>query len=202
MKKLQQVARYAKVIAVVVWPLGFLLGLVFSIGQDVAGAGQAFFMGLAPALAVSLFFGLVHWFCRSPRPVQMVYRYRRRLLPIVALAIALSVFWYVLPIFEDQQYSLLLKNSSSADLVEVEVLVAGISVQIGSVQAGTQILREGLTKRPTGTVTVISVDNEGNKRIVSKQSSRSAPRRYDGGQLMVEVYSDYDVGAFFLSRAR
>ncbi len=200
-KALPKAARYARIAAIAVWPLGILLGLMLSVGQDAAGEGLAFVMGLAFALLASVFFGLVFWFCRSHARVRLVSRFRRALLSIAAIAVAVFLAWYTQPLFEDQQYSLRVKNWTSRDIAEVEIRLAGTTIPIGRIQAGAAISREGLSKRPTGAVTVSWVDDEGAKHTVTEGSTGGPPRRYDGGKLVVNVKSRYDIHTYF-SRSR
>ena len=154
--------------------------------------------GLVFAMVASLFFGLAYWFCRSRVRIQRVLRYRRSLLSVATIATAVLVIWYTLPLFESQQYSVRVKNWSSSELLAVEIRVAGITTPIGRIQPGATIFQEGLTNRPTGAVTVRWVDDQGVNYAVTERSIGGPPRRYNGGELRINVQSQSDIDTYFL----
>lgn len=196
-KGASKAVRYFKISAIAVWPIGVVLGLMISAGQDAAGAGIGFAMGIAFALFASVFFGFLCWFCKSKSRVHFVSQNRRNFLLIISLGTAAYIVWYAKPLFEDQHYSVSVTNRSSHDLLNVEVRFSGIAIQFDHIQAGATIVREGFEKRPTGETAMSWIDDEGNQQTITGGSVGGPPRRYDGGELSVTFFSQYNISAYF-----
>ena len=135
-KPLPQSARWTGAAALAALPLGWFVGMILGQGEDAAGAGMLLGIGLFFGALASAIFGLVHWYCRKKRSLAFFRHHRRRLLIAAGVALAAYAAWYIQPAFEDQRYSLEVRNSSSNDLSDVEVRFSNQTIAIGLVPAG------------------------------------------------------------------
>ena len=198
-KPLPTSARYAAAAAIAAWPLGFLRGAIFSQGTDAAGAGYMMVFGVGIGALLSVFFGLVHWYCRKQRRIAAFQRHRRKLLIAAGVGLAAYIAWYVQPSFEDQRYSVRVKNWSSKDMSNVEVRFSNQTIAVGSLPAGVEIELHDFSNKPSGIVRASWVDSAGEAKTASERYAIGAPRRYDGGTVMIKIFSEYNLSAGFIT---
>ncbi len=196
-KPLPPAARWSGAAALAALPLGWLFGMILGQGQDAAGAGMALGIGLFFGALAAALLGLVHWFCRKKRSFAFFRRHRRGLLIATGVALVAYAAWYVQPAFEDQRYSLEVRNWSSNDLSNVEVRFSNQTIAIGLVPAGEDIRLRDLSKKPSGVVQVSWIDSTGEAWNVTDSKRIRAPRRFDRGTAFVHIYSSYTLSVGF-----
>ncbi len=192
---LPQATRWTGAAALAALPLGWLFGMILGSGQDPAGEGMALGIGLALGVLASVFFGLIHWYCRKERRISVFRRHRRKLAVALGVAVAAYAAWYIQPAFEDQRYSVRVKNWSSKDMSNVEVRFSNETITIGDLPAGTEIQLHDFSKKPFGVVQASWVDGAGEARDVADRYGIGTPRRFDGGTLVVRIFSEYQLSA-------
>jgi hypothetical protein len=185
-----RVARYARIAALAALPIGILVGLVLSSGQDAAGAGLGFGIGLALGAVAAIFFGLCYWVVKSVKRTRLVLRFGW--LPALVVAIWVAVYFLA-----PQQYTLSVRNVSGEDLRQIEVHLAGVTVSNSELKDGAFADTAGLEVPPESAMTISWVDSAGIQQSVSVESRAPPHYRHDGGVLMIYIYPQNEVMANF-----
>jgi len=182
-KSLPRAARYARNVALAAWPFGLMAGIILSSGQDAAGAGLGFALGIALGAVVSAFFGICYWVLKSANRTRLLLRFGW----IPALVVAI---WLAVHFLSPQQYWLSVVNASGDDLSDVEVQIAGLKVSIGELKKGAVADTKGLEVPPESALTIDWVDAMGSQQSVSVDSREPPYYRHDGGTLKVYMYPE------------
>ncbi len=189
-KSLSRAARYARNAALASLPLGILVGLMLSSGQDAAGAGLGFGMGLALGLVAFVIFGLCYWVLKSVRRTQLLFRFGW--IPVLVFAI-----WFAVHSLRPEKYTLSVRNVSGEDLTEIELQLADFTFSIRDLRDGGLSETEGLEVPPESELAVSWVDADGGRQSVLVESREPPYYGLDGGVLVVFLYPQNEVVVFF-----
>jgi hypothetical protein len=189
-KPLPRPARYARNAAFAALPLGLLTGLMLSSGQDAAGSGLGFAIGVVIGLAASAFFGFWYWILKSLKRTRLTLQFGWT--PVLVAAI-----WFTVDTLTPQRYTLSVLNAANENLTELEVHIAGLEIVVGELKAGAEALTEGLEVPPESALTVSWVGAAGRHQSVSVESRDPPFYRHDGGELVIYIYPKNEVTVFF-----
>ena len=182
--------------AVLAWPIGALIGMVLSFGQDGPGSAMAqAFGGLITAAVWIVSTGLVVWNLRKGGEDLGKKLRVAALLAIVFLPIAASV-----AAVNHQNYTLRVMNETELTFDNVYVQMSGRRFSFGIMSGGKYAARSFEEVRPKGVAQVHWTDVSGAAQMAEVDLTDVVPRRYDNGVLTFVFVDENSVRAGFYIR--
>lgn len=169
----------AAVAAICAWPLGHLVGIVLSVGQDGPGSALARSFGNFASLAVWAIATAVILWNRGGG----LERLSKGARTIVVLSILVLPATVIVSAATHQEYDFRVWNTSGARIDDIVVRMTGRHYTFGALGDGISATASFQTNRPEGEATIEWTTENGEAHTANVDVSGIVPRRYHNGVL-------------------